>query len=304
MPISWSFAALLALAAPTDVDRVDHSDFDRILQESVREEQVDSLGIRRDHFETLEAYLDRMAEVDPAKLDRAVSLAFHLNLYNATMIREVVLRYRAGYTVAEGEYGIFDEPLVRLAGRKISLNQLENEVIRPTFQEPRIHVALVCAALSCPPLIPRAYRANDLDEVLSANELRFVTDSGRNLVERGSRKLRTSQIFHWYAEDFGGKSGVPGYFDRRHPDDLSGFSLGEPLEYDWTLNFLPPSGRWVQVSGSSARLLKEPGGDVVASADSREVFEVISEKDSWWKVRRPFGKGEAWLEKRATAAFE
>ena len=90
-------------------------------------------------------------------------------------------------------------------GDNISLNHLEHEIIRKQFKDPRIHVALVCAAKSCPPLLNRAYRADDLDKVLDENMKRFVTDASRNQIDDEKRELRLSKIFEWYPADFGGK---------------------------------------------------------------------------------------------------
>jgi hypothetical protein len=156
------------------------------------------------------------------------------------MIKAVIDRLRDGYSPAENDFAVFKEPLVRVAGvagggKPISLNHLEHEIIRKQFKEPRIHVALVCAARSCPPLLSRAYRADDLDKVLEANMKRFVTDPSRNQIDDAKKELRLSKIFEWYADDFGGKDALPAYVARYAGKDLAGYRVSY-LEYDWTLN--------------------------------------------------------------------
>jgi hypothetical protein len=170
------------------------------------------------------------------KLPRDEQLAHYINLYNATMLHAVAGRMRDGYTVAERDFAIFKEPLVRLAGGKtVSLDHLEHEIIRKQFKDPRIHVALVCAARSCPPLLNRAYRGNDLDQVLDANMKRFVTDASRNQIDETKRELRLSKIFEWFADDFGGKDAVPAYVARYCGKDVAAYRVSY-VEYDWTLN--------------------------------------------------------------------
>ena len=101
-----------------------------------------------------------------------------------------------------------------------------------------MHVALVCGARSCPPLLNRAYRAEDLDKVLDENMKRFVNDAARNQIDEEKRELRLSKIFDWYAADFGGKDAVPAYLARYAGKDLTGYRVSY-LEYDWKLNARP-----------------------------------------------------------------
>ncbi|HLL89764.1 MAG TPA: DUF547 domain-containing protein [Tepidisphaeraceae bacterium] len=212
-----------------------HAAWDNVLRAVVRGEGVDYMAVRRDHLPALDAYLDELATKRVDDLPRDAQLAYYLNLYNATMVRTVADRYRPGFSPAEGDYKVFKEPLVRTGGRTISLDDLEHKVIRPTFKDPRVHVALVCAARSCPPLLPRAYKADDLDETLEANMKRFVGDASRNQVDDETRQLRLSRIFDWFADDFGGKGAVPAYVGKYLGKDVADYGVTF-LEYDWTLN--------------------------------------------------------------------
>ncbi len=231
---------LLTAAAGSRADtpgsgRIDHSPFDEILRQTVRGELVDYQLIRERYLTQLDGYLNHLAQVDPQTLSRDEQLAMYINLYNATMIRAVIDRYHPGYSPAENHFVVFDEPLVRVAGKTMSLNDLENKVIQPQFKEPRIHVAPVCAARSCPPLPSRAYRADDLHATLEANMQRFVNDTARNRVDVQTQRLQLSQLFNWYADDFGGKDAVAAYFDRYHEGDVAGYAVSF-LEYSWKLN--------------------------------------------------------------------
>lgn len=214
-----------------------HEPFDRVLKETVRGEAVDYRRVRSEHLERLDEYLESMSRVDPLALSRDDRLAFYINLYNATMISAIVERYEPGYSTSDDELRVFKEDLVMLSGKRVSLDHLEHEIIRKGFEEPRIHVALVCGARSCPPLLPRAYEGSDLDQVLEANMRRFINDPSRNLIDPRKKRLTLSRIFDWFADDFGGRDEVARYVARYTDADVSRYSISF-LEYSWELNIL------------------------------------------------------------------
>ncbi len=265
-----------------------HAPFQALLSKHVRNERVDYLTWRDEDGAALDSYLDVLAAIDVASLAEPNRLAFYINLYNATMIDTILDRVDADYSTAEDGHGVFNESLVRLSTGTISLNHLENEIVRKQFDEPRIHVALVCGARSCPPLLPRAYNATDLEDVLEANMKRFLTGSERNKI--GAR-LELSSLFDWYAADFGGKDGVPKYLARYAGDEV----LGRPvsfLEYSWELNIAKPTnGEWVK--------LTKAAGDLAEGA----IVRVASRDGDNLRVRRPFGRGDATVPAGATAAY-
>ena len=214
--------------------RVDHAALDSVLAAHVRPDGVDYAGLRARSLGTLTRYLDAMARVNATALPKRERDAYEINLYNATMLRAVCDRLAPGWTPAADDFAVFKAPLVRLKGRTISLNQLENDVIRPRIRDPRVHVALNCAARSCPPLQPRAYRAATLDSVLDANMSRFVRDASQNSIDASKRRMRLSRLWEWYASDFGGVAAVPVYVAKRLALPTSGWSV-EYIEYDWSL---------------------------------------------------------------------
>src|SRR5690606_22980200 len=111
----------------------DHAALDRILRAHVKVGLVDYQAIRDGERAALKAYLDALAELDPATLERDEQLAFYINLYNATMIQTVVERLGDDYSVSNEEFKVFKEPLVRVGGKTISLDTLEHEIIRKQF---------------------------------------------------------------------------------------------------------------------------------------------------------------------------
>ena len=280
-----------------DFRGVDHSAFDAILEANVRNERVDYLTIRKKHYQDLTAYLDRLSRVDVDELSRDERLAFYINLYNAAMIRAVVERFRADYSPEDDDFRVFKEKSIRLGAGKISLDQIENKIVRPRFKDARIHVALVCGARSCPPLLARAYRGDDLDAVLEANMKRFVAnDPFRNPIDLPRRQLRLSALFDWYADDFGGKGGIAAYVDKYHDQDLSRFKVSF-LDYSWKLNIAPglapgtAAGRWVQITRAT--------GD----AKVGEVYEVVEQAGDQLVLDAPLAGRRLTVKRQATAPF-
>jgi hypothetical protein len=217
-----------------------HDPWDRILAATVRASRVDYDAVRTHHLEALDRYLDGLARIDTDDLDRAEALAYWINLYNASMVREVVRQDLETWTPAEDDFAVFRRPLVRTADGAVSLDRVEHEIVRPRFGDARIHVALVCAAASCPPLLPRAYRAGDLDATLDANMRRFVNDPSRNRIDAAGRLLELSSLFDWFAGDFGGRDAIDEYVDRWTEPDVREFAV-RFLEYDWSLNRARPA---------------------------------------------------------------
>lgn len=198
---------------------------------------VDYAGVATD-ADTLDAYLSYLAAIDAeAFAGRPAShrLATLINAYNAFTLR-LILDHWDG-----GELGsIMDIPpdkrwehqRWRVAGRSVSLNQLEHAWIRVDFDEPRIHWALVCAAYSCPPLRREAYTGDRLDAQLADQEAYVLNLDHPRFAELDGGTLRVTRLFEWYGQDFGDWRD---YLRERLPAARQASSIGF-LDYDWSLN--------------------------------------------------------------------
>ena len=290
---------------PTTTRRsVDHRALDRILRDNVRNQRVDYLNIRKRHWRGLNDYLERLAKANLRKGSRQEQLAALINLYNATMIRAVIERLHVGYSVSEKKFSVFKEGLVRTREGTVSLNHLENEIIRKQFKEPRIHAALVCGAESCPPLVLRAYEAKDLDKVLESNMRAFANDANRNRIDTSNGKLQLSQIFNWYAQDFGGESAVRSYLQKYVNQDLSGLQVSF-LDYSWKLNLARPnSGQWVQTLGDKAPMYRHrKAGAPVKRVRKGSIFEFVFDDGERVQVEDALGGGRLWMDKLDVGPF-
>jgi hypothetical protein len=179
----------------------------------------------------LRSITDQLAQAKPPKGSKA-KLAFYLDAYNAIVLHSVLAVYPiTGVLEHDAE---FFKRSVTLCGESITLDYLENEIIRKQFKEPRIHFALNCASVSCPPLLAKPYASSDLEMVLEAQ-----TKSYLNSAEGSSDEGVVSQLFEWFAVDFEKAEGSVLKFINKHRDTpLSGTSLTF-RPYNWNLNQAP-----------------------------------------------------------------
>lgn len=242
----------LPLARPVHAQggHVDHAPFSAMLAAYVRDGLVDYDGFARDA--RFDAYLKALEQGDPARMAPPERLAFWINAYNAYTIHLINLRgERRSIRNINKRFGIpvkspWSEPIVRAAGRTRSLDDVEHRIIRPEFAEPRAHMALVCAALGCPPLRSEAYDGGRLDAQLDDQARRFLATTTKNRVDVAARTVNGSPIFSWYREDFGGTLAGVGRFWARYVTGeaerallLSGNFTWRDTPYDWSLNLRP-----------------------------------------------------------------
>jgi len=298
-----SLLALLSLAstAAPPPQAIDHSALDAFLKVHVKPNGlVDYLAVRRpENLAQLNTYLDAMAKVDDLSLPRDERLALYCNLYNAVMIKIVAERYRLGFMPSENNFRIFKEPTVRLGGRDgnvgnelgrtISLDDLEHDLIRKRTLDPRIHAAVVCAAMDCPELIPEAYTPEKLDAQLQDRMTRWLTSPVHTPIDHAAKTVRPSGLFNTYNADFGGKDGAEQYIRKFLPPDTSTYKIEFRRAYDWTPNIAPPSpaDRYIYVSTPKANLFDKPDGALVTRAGMGTVHKVLSDSGAYLQIEHP-----------------
>lgn len=191
-------AALSAQTAPPGL----HDAWNRLLGKHVSAAgKVNYKGFKADQ-QALDAYLQQLAANPPAGTwPRADQMAYWINAYNAFTIDLIVDNYPVSSILKLDGGKTWDVKRIVLGGKKYSLNQIENEILRPEFKDARIHFALNCAARSCPPLYNKAFTAKNLERALEQRTRQFVNDARFNAISAG--KASVSKIFEWYAADFG-----------------------------------------------------------------------------------------------------
>ena len=223
-----------------------------VLEAAVVDGLVDYAAIVGDVRHQLDRYLYALATYGPETTPDAFPTeahrhAYHLNAYNALMLRLWLDKgaAEAGPDASVGWLTWFVTERFPLDGGSTTLHHLEQSVIRPTYEEPRDHFALVCGAISCPPLLGEPFAAERLDDQLESLGRRWLNEpDGLTLVDG---EPRMSRIFKWYRDDFdlagmGGLTGVVRRYVRagnpRREAALKALADDDLdfLGYDWTIN--------------------------------------------------------------------
>jgi len=216
-----------------------------LLAVHVRDGVVDYAGLKAQ--ETLfDNVLDAMAAVDPLALAQQDRIAFYINVYNAWTIK-LILNHWPGIRSIKDAGSFIRSPwkreFVRLAGKTVSLDDIEHGILRRQYGDKRLHFALNCASMSCPPLAGVPYQGQTLNAQLDAQTAAFINDPTQTFAADG--RLHVSKIFDWYGEDFGGETGALAFI--RHAaapglatamDALTDHRLVY-MDYDWSLNDRP-----------------------------------------------------------------
>ncbi len=227
-------------AGAAQVRAFDHSRYDRILRTYVKRGKVDYTSLKAKEAGAINAYVASLAS--PKGLaTHEEELAFWLNAYNACVIAGVIEHY-PGLKSVQDIPNFFDNKRWLVTGKKRSLNEMENEIIRPKFKDPRVHFVLVCAAQSCPPLPPYAMTGSDLQRDLEKITTQVVNDERYVKLDPKTKKLRLTHIMSWYKKDFVDKYGSLESFllrylaePRKSQLKQGGYTI-EFMEYDWRLN--------------------------------------------------------------------
>lgn len=223
----------------------DHSRLDALLRKHVSEGGwVDYAGLRSDAAE-LDAYLASVEKAPFDELGRDEKLALLLNAYNAFTLR-LILDYSEGGRLRSikdiPDAKRWEDRRWKVGGNTWSLNQIEHEQIRPKFREPRVHFALVCAAIGCPPLRSEAYTGAKIEQQL-AEQTRYVHTHERWFrFDPESGVVRLTRLYDWYGDDFKQVAGSVLQYAAQHSEALrraleSGRKIRiDWLDYDWRLN--------------------------------------------------------------------
>ncbi len=188
------------------------------------------------HVAALAGTVAAIGEAQDQGWEQAEALAFYVNAYNALTVAAVLEAWPTE-SVMRVE-GFFDTATHQVAGEAMTLNALENDILRSDrFGEPRIHFIVNCASQSCPPLDRELYTAENLEAKLALAARSYV----RATTEVTSHTAKVSRLFEWFAVDFGGAEGVRAFV----ADQLEGAAAEHVRserttigyqDYDWALN--------------------------------------------------------------------
>ena len=246
-PLSAKFTAASAKPAPP----VDHSAWNMLLRDHVSTgkdgiNRVDYVRFKKSGTPALKAYIARLERADPLRLARAEQMAFWINLYNAKTADIVLARYPVksikdiNLPDADGKpaEGPWKAKVVAVNGTPLSLDDIENAILRPIFKDARVHYALNCLSLGCPNLLREAYTGARLERQFEGATRAFVNHP-RGISFAGG-KVKASSIYEWFADDFGGFPGVVAHLARYAAPALKprvqSLKAIDEYDYDWKLN--------------------------------------------------------------------
>lgn len=234
---------------PQSQVRLDHSAWARFLEEYLVLGQSEAVNLLRygavtpADKQSLDDYLTALAAIPVTKLNRAEQKAYWINLYNALTVKTVLDHFpiKSIREIKSGwlSPGPWDLKLTRVEGVELSLNDIEHRILRPIWQDNRVHYAVNCASLGCPSLQPDPFTSENSEQLLERGARQYVNHPRGVRLEQ--RRLVLSSIYDWFASDFGGSEAAL----RAHLETFAAPELAARLrsyrgsityQYDWDLN--------------------------------------------------------------------
>ena len=243
--IGWLVLGSAAVSAASEF-----SEWDAVLKKHVKTVKIDGVVLNAFSYKNLQQDPNYQKSVDRLKtfnLDdlktREEKLSFWINAYNILAAKVVVDNYPVESIKDVGSVfkSVWKRPAGEVAGEVRTLDEVEHEILRK-MGEPKIHVAIVCASVSCPDIRPEAYTAESLNDQLDDQTRKFLENSTKGLqVDEKKKRVYLSSIFKWFEEDFESQGGVISFVSRYVPADkqksLAKFGGNvKYLDYNWDLN--------------------------------------------------------------------
>lgn len=216
-------------------DTLSHASWDQLLQQHVDAAgDVDYSGLKSEKTK-LSAYLDHLKSHPPqAAWSDNKAMAYWINLYNAFTIKAIVDAYPINSILDLDNGAIWTTRTIEIGGTSYTLDQIEKDNLLAAFNEPKVHFAVNCAAASCPPLLNKAWTADNIQQYYDQMTRDFINNPAYNTL--GANAVEVSKIFDWYATDFGGASNVPTYLQSYTTTTINPNATVTFKNYDWSLN--------------------------------------------------------------------
>jgi hypothetical protein len=271
MKLSVPVSALVVVAALVGNARaqtLSFADYGDALKTYVNDRGMVNYAGLKAHNEKLDAFLKSIANLDHKTYGGwkdTERIAFWLNAYNACTLKAIIDHYPIKSSFLTSLHypknsirqisGVWDDLKFTIMGRPMVLDGIEHNVLRTNYHEPRIHMALVCAAMGCPPLRNEPYTSERLSAQFDDQARRFLSNPAKFRIDRDAGRVYLSSIFKWFGDDFIPKYAVEdsygnhskkeratlhfvaGYLEKKDADYLaSGNYDVKYLDYDWSLN--------------------------------------------------------------------
>ncbi|MEM6769750.1 MAG: DUF547 domain-containing protein [Bacteroidota bacterium] len=236
---------------------------DALLTRYVKNGRVDYAGLKSSG--ALTPLINEIAQADLSTLKGNDRKAYLINAYNLLVINQALENYPLKSVLDVN--GFFDGKKQNVGGRKLTLNQLEKDLLLKEFKDARLHFVLVCGATGCPPITSFAYQPNQLESQLDRQTRLALNDA--TFIRVNGDKAELSKIFEWYASDFGGsKANVLDFINKYRSQAIPASAKVSYYEYDWNLN--NTNGR------AAADLPSEIGGGAAPTGGNNAARYVVS----------------------------
>ena len=233
-----------------------YGDYRKVLNRYVNDEGLVDYENLQANRQQLDRFNTAIGAVSPKTYHNwtdSQKLAFLINAYNAFTLQSIIDQTPLPSSIREIP-GVWKWRKFMIAGQEKTLDNIEHDIIRQDFNEPRIHVALVCAAISCPPLRNEPYTAEKLEQQLDDQVNRFISSPHGIKIVPEEGTIYLSSIFQWFGEDWLKSYGVKHQFtgSKQERSVLNFLSHYLPsfqqkylsegnykikyLDYDWSLN--------------------------------------------------------------------
>lgn len=209
-----------------------HDAFNQLLKNNVSASGKVNYNNLKASEAKLDAYLKALDENPPASgWSRNKKMAYWINAYNAATIKLILKNYPVSSITKLHGGKPWDQKWIPLGGKTYTLNNIENDILRPVYKDARIHFAVNCAAKSCPPLLNRAWTEGNLNKYLEQQTKSFINDPAQNTIAADAVEI--SKIFEWYVGDFGN---IIEYLNKYSTTKINANAKVTYKEYDWALN--------------------------------------------------------------------
>ncbi|OED40805.1 hypothetical protein ACH42_15665 [Endozoicomonas sp. (ex Bugula neritina AB1)] len=197
--------------------------------------------ISKDDDKKLDDYIRQMTSIDPRQYNKAEQKAYWINLYNALTVDLIIENYPVQSITKIGSwfsFGPWDEVITEVASQDLTLNDIEHRILRPLWNDKRIHYAVNCASQGCPDLASKAYTGANVEQLLEEQAERFIRqEKGVSWVDG---KLILSRIYEWYSTDFGNNSELMAHISKYSTGNqkrrLLKYTGVSGFQYNWNLN--------------------------------------------------------------------
>lgn len=207
----------------------------------------DGLSKSNPDMAALDRYIKFLSKKQPSTMNRPQQMAYWANLYNALTIQVVAQNYpvKSIREIKSGwRKGPWRRKLVIVEGRELTLDNIEHDIMRPSFKTPLVHYMVNCASIGCPNLKPTPWQAKTLDADLERAARAYINSPRGVRIENGH--LTMSSIYNWFKKDFGNRDAdiiahVSTYMDEPMKESLRAFKKIDKYGYDWSINaYIPP----------------------------------------------------------------